>query len=119
MSERKRQKPIRDSEKVTILERIIKNLYHAKGIEYHLHDFKFLNGYIIMLDINDIDDIPKIHDCCDMGLENDINIRRTRYDKEMHEYLPIIDCEVWLSDNPYATIEELRKELNERKKVKE
>lgn len=119
MSEGRKQKPIRDSDKLKVLERIIKNLYHAKDIEYHLRPWNGLEGFITMLDINDVGDIPKINDCCDMGIENDVTIRRTEYDKEMHQHRPIVDCEIWLNENPYATIKELRKELNESKKIKE
>ena len=101
-------KEVKNIDKIQVLERIIKNLYHAKEMEYHLRPWNRLEGFVSMLDVNNIADIPKINDCCDMGLENEITIRRTEYDKELHQHRPIIDCEIWLNENPYETIKKLK-----------
>ena len=111
------------AKKVRYLERLVKNLYHARDIEYHLHEGDVeIFDYIDLIDVNGLDDVPKLYDCCDDGLEQDTHLEAV-LDEDLSEldekerYRVKINVEVWFGENRIQKIEDLEKELKKLKDV--
>ena len=97
-------KEMTDKQKVYLLERILKNLYHGKVIMYRLHSTEGpepdydLYGYITITDVN-TSTMPNICDICDPGLSENLHaeIREVEWRKEMRidAEEAQIDVEIW------------------------
>jgi len=107
--------------KVSVLERVIKNLYHGKELEWHpfsLENFdgdpNHLSGYITIIDLNDMN-IPALHDCCDGGLDQNINAYVVpEEDEELAKqgsHRVCLAVDVFFDLDSYAEIRSLKKEL--------
>ena len=106
------------AKKVRYLERLVKNLYHARDIEYHLREGDVeIFDYIDLIDVNVLGDIPKLYDCCDDGLEQDTFLRAIPDEEFNGEHRVRIDVEVWFTENRIQKIEDLEKELKKLKDV--
>lgn len=113
-----------DKLKLSALERLIKNIYHCKEIVY---DIQFLTesgenaenypeniwGVIYLVGLND-DPLkaPKLHDCCDDGLNYEISGKIVKADDflERENYLEIQHIlEVWFNNSYKLKLERLTK----------
>jgi hypothetical protein len=88
---------ISDDLKVKYLERLVRNLYHGKSIEWYVHperkedwdgDPNHLWGWIQVSDINSPDEVPKLFDCCDSGLSQDIDSEAVPDEEHVIKELP-------------------------------
>ena len=104
-----------DKLKIWILERVLKNLYHAESVKCSFLDVNDENpnkcfGYITIKDV-DLDQSPEVCDVCDEGLRQEVNTEIVSRKEELSEYFGknrvAINIDIWFELNPHVEIERL------------
>jgi hypothetical protein len=116
--------PITDELKVKFLERLVKNLYHGQSIEWHVHpdedwdgDPNHQWGWVHITDLNDPTEVPKLFDCCDNGLSQDIGAEAVPDEnhiiKELSPYRVCHHVDIYFDQNDYDEIRNLKVKVAE------
>jgi hypothetical protein len=106
--------------KAWLLERIIKDLYAAKDLEYRFHtldvkDFNNSHGFITLVDVDR--DCPQIIEWYDEGLHGEFDAEIIRAPEWLieaghGEEQAALCYEIWFSYNPRVEIEKLNKKID-------